>query len=198
VTLNPSGAIDHPGAVFEFARRAQLLALVWLERDPVQRLPLVWDALRVFPTCKLDAERAALALIVRHIAEGFVYAERDDEVPLQARLRRSSVQDIHMLNALNRIRVEFASSDLDLRSVASGCGVSPPYLSQLLSTITSYSYRAHLDAIRTLYAAYYLTNTSLSVKEIASRCGYTRTATLDWAFTKRFRLTPGEFRRWAT
>jgi len=190
--------ITEPHAeIFAFAQRAQTLAGVLLEPDPLRRLPGVWDVLSEAPRCNRDDDRCVLAVILRRLAEAFVRAERPRELPPEARIRRVHVSDVHCARALECVRREFANSALDLRAAADTCRVSAPYLSHLISVSTRHGFHAHLSGIRILYAINLLATTPLSIQEAADKSGFKSTTLLDHQFKRRFRMTPSEFRRWA-
>lgn len=182
--------------VFQFAQKAQTLAAVLMEDDPVRRLPRVWDVLCDAPRCDRDEDRVVLAVIIRRMAEAFFDAERPRELSLDARLRRAHVRDVHAARALECIRREFSNAALDLRWTADRCHLSVSYLSHLLSVNTRYGFHAHLGAIRILHSARLLATTPLSVEEVADKSGFGSTAALDREFRRRFDMTPSEFRRW--
>jgi AraC-like DNA-binding protein len=183
--------------IFAFAQRAQTLALVLLEPDPVRRLPGVWDVLATVPRCDREDDRVVLAVILRRLAEAFVRAERPRELPPEARMRRVRVSDVHCLRALECVRGEFGDPALDLRAAANRCRVSAPYLSHLISVSTRHGFHTHLNGVRILHALDLLATTALSIQEAADKSGFRSTAGIDHEFKKRFNMTPGEFRRWA-
>jgi hypothetical protein len=130
--MRENGAGSHfESRTFAFAQQAQLLALVWLEPDPVLRFPVVWDVLRQTPRAEVRNERIVSALIVSRIARAFFRAEHASEVTLTARSRRDSVGYLHPLRALNGIRREFSTRASDSRlclgdmSVVRGTSVTP-------------------------------------------------------------------------
>ena len=190
--------IDQHGGIFAFTQKVQSLALQWLEDDPMQRLPRIWDVLQEIPTCDQPEDRVVLAVIVSRIAEGFFQPTKHRGVSVDARLRRAHVSDVHTIRALDYILREFARSNLNLRTVADKCGLSVPHLCHLLSISTSHGFRTHLGGVRVLYAAYLLAHTCLSIQEVANQSGHTSTSALDREFRNRIRMTPGEFRRWGT
>jgi transcriptional regulator GlxA family with amidase domain len=184
--------------VFTMAHAAQSLALVWVDSDPVSQLSRVCDVLRRMPRCVDPQDRVALALIVRDIAYAFAQAEEPRALPIEARLRRATVADIHLVRALAFMQREFVSPDLSLRAVADRCRISPAYLSHLFSVKTGHGFLTHLTAIRLLHSAFRLATSPLSIEEVADKCGWKSTAKLDHAFRQWFYMTPGEFRRWST
>ena len=134
--------------IFDFAQRAQTLALVLLEPDPVQRLSGVWDVLSEVPRCGREDDRVVLAEILRRLAGAFVRAERPRELPPEARTRRVRVSDVHCSRALECVRREFANPALDLRAAATRCRLSAPYLSHLISVSTRHGFHTHLSGVR--------------------------------------------------
>jgi AraC-like DNA-binding protein len=187
---------SHAG-IFQFAQRAQTLALVFLEPDPVRRLPGVWDVLAEAPRCDRDDDRAVLAEILRRLAGAFVRAARPRELPPETRLRRAKLSDVHCSRALECILREFADAALNLGAAARRCGVSAPYLSHLISVSTRHGFHTHLSGVRILHAAHLLATAPLSIQEVADKSGFGNTSALDREFKKRFNMTPGEFMRWA-
>ena len=183
--------------IFAFAQKAQTLATVLLEPDPVRRWPGVWDVLSEVPRCDREDDRVVLAMILRRLSEAFVRAEHPRELPPEARIRRVHVSDVHCSRALECVRREFANSALDLRGAANKCRLSAPYLSHLISVSTRHGFHTHLSGIRILYAVNVLATTALSIQEAAEKSGFKSTTVLDHEFKRRFCMTPSEFRRWA-
>ena len=58
--------------IFAFAQKAQTLATVLLEPDPVRRWPGVWDVLSEVPRCDRKDDRVVLAMNLRRLSEAFV------------------------------------------------------------------------------------------------------------------------------
>ena len=161
----------HDG-IFGFAQRAQTLALVLLEPDPVRRLPGVWDVLAEVPRCNLEDDRVVLAEILRRLSEAFVRSERPRELPPEARMRRVRASDVHCSRALECVRREFADPALDLRAAANRCRLSAPYLSHLISVSTRHGFHTHLSGVRILHAVNLLATTALSIQEAADESGF--------------------------
>jgi AraC-like DNA-binding protein len=183
--------------IFEFAQRAQALALVLLEPDSVRRLSGVWDVLSQIPHCDRDDDRVVLSMILRRLAEALVQAECSRELSPAERLRRARISDVHCSRVLVSISREFANPGLDLRTVANQCRLTAPYVSHLLSVTTGHGFHAHLSWIRILHAVRLLVSTPLSIEEVADKSGFKSASVLDHDFKKRFHMTPSELRRWA-
>jgi AraC-like DNA-binding protein len=183
--------------VFAFAQRAQTLAAVLLEPDPLRRWPGVWDFLAKAPRCSDDADRVVVAMILRRLAEAFLRVEEKQELPPTARLRRTSVADVHCSRALHCIRRDFANAALDLNRVAQECRLSAPYLSNLISVSTGYGLHTHLGGVRVLHSLGLLSASPLSVQEVVHKSGFKSTSAFDRELKHRFCITPSEFRRWA-
>jgi AraC-like DNA-binding protein len=189
--------MDTHSEILEFAQKAQTLALVWLEADPVGLLIRVCDLILEIPRLRREEDRAAVTLILRRVAAALFQPERPRDWPAPARVRRAHAGDVHVTRAMNCIRREFANPALDLRAVANVCRLSPAYLSDLIASNTHHGLRVHLHTIRILHAAHLLATTPLSMKEVADKSGFKSTSALDHEFRKRFHMTPGEFKRWA-
>jgi AraC family transcriptional regulator len=85
--------------------------------------------------------------------------------------------------------------DLSLRDLAAASYLSPFHFARLFKKITGATPHNYLAAIRTNRAQLLLSETDLSITEIATRVGYLSGS----HFTKAFRLstgtTPREFRK---
>jgi two-component system response regulator YesN len=88
--------------------------------------------------------------------------------------------------------------DTSLKETAGRCGVSPPYLSHVISLRTGFGFRTHLQGLRIMFAAHLVASTPQSMKEIAHESGFAQTAVLDHEFERWFHMPPGEFRRLAS
>jgi len=182
-------------AVLEFANRAQLLADVWHEHDPSQRLPAVWGVLQRVPTGQPVERRVVLACIINKIVAAF-HASHALDLSLSDRERRRRAQDVHATRALEYILTNYAARGLSLDTTACDTNVSSPHLSRLLKAATGFGFQFHLRAIRLMHAARLVSTTSVRVCEAADQSGYAESANLDHEFRRWLHMTPGEFRRW--
>jgi AraC-like DNA-binding protein len=182
-------------AILEFANRAQLLAGVWLEHDPSQRLPAVWSVLQTVPTGRPVEQRVVLACIIHRIVAAF-HASHELDLSLTDRARRLRAQDVHATRALEYILTNYAARGLSLETTATDTNISSPHLSRLLKTVTGFGFQFHVRAIRLMHAARLVSTTSVRVSEAADRSGYAEAANLDHEFRRWLHMTPGEFRRW--
>jgi AraC-like DNA-binding protein len=100
-------------------------------------------------------------------------------------------------------RVEFALAEIDRRFadphfglgvVAGRVALSDCRLTQLLKSATGQSFGTHLHHRRIAAARSLLTDSALSIKEVASRVGYQSTTQLDRHFKKITRTLPSAYR----
>lgn len=102
--------------------------------------------------------------------------------------------DSRVARALAEIDRRYADSRFKLQTLARQLAVSPSHLTQLLKTATGRTFGAHVHARRIAQARALLVQTTLSVKEVASRVGYATTTQLDRHFKKGVRRLPSEYR----
>ena len=112
---------------------------------------------------------------------------------LKERRWRSDDGDIYVTASINYIVANY-HRNVSLSEAARICGITPPYLSKLVSTRTGAGFRTHLRGLRALHAAHLLSSTTMSIQDAAHATGFSATAVLDREFDKWFRLTPREFR----
>lgn len=82
-----------------------------------------------------------------------------------------------------------------LRELASELGVSACRLTQLLKAETGFTFGAHVQTRRIARACVLLSESELSIKEIAYRVGYQSTTQLDRQFKQHTSLLPSAYRR---
>ena len=114
-------------------------------------------------------------------------------LPLDRAVERLPAADARVSRALAEIDRRFADPAFHLRTLARQLAVSDSRLTHLLKQATGQTFGRRLHARRIDEARALLAGSSLSVKEIASRVGYT-TSQLDRHFRKRFNRLPSEFR----
>lgn len=105
-----------------------------------------------------------------------------------------ALADSRVTRALVEIDRRYADSRLKLQTLARQLAVSPSHLTQLLKTATGRTFGAHVHARRIAKARALLVESTLSVKEVASRVGYGTTTQLDRHFKKGVRRLPSEYR----
>jgi len=100
--------------------------------------------------------------------------------------------------SLNMLRAEMYSNAGKFKSVADMAeriNVSPSYLHQLYKDQFGISCYDDLLSAKIKTAQYYLGNSTLSVKEISSICGYDNSVCFMRRFKDRVGLTPSEYRK---
>jgi len=119
-----------------------------------------------------------------------------------AALRLRSRQ-IHNARAVTDPRLERALNWLDahyctratLRDFAAEAGLSPWHAARMLKQGTGRTFMAHVNERRISEAEHLLSETTLSVKEIAARVGYVGSSQLGRHFKRLRRRTPAAHRR---
>lgn len=106
----------------------------------------------------------------------------------------SAVADGRVMRALHEIERRYADPQVRLGQVARQLAVSPTHLTQLLKLSSGRTFGAHLHQRRIAAACRLLVETTLSVKEIATRVGYASTTQLDRHFRKLVRRSPSAYR----
>jgi len=104
------------------------------------------------------------------------------------------VSDRRAARLLAEIEANYANPSLKLTTVARQLAVSPSHLTHILRAATGRTFGGHLHAMRVAEARRLLVDSTLSVKEIASRVGYSTTTQLDRHFRKIVRRPPSVYR----
>ena len=108
-------------------------------------------------------------------------------------LRRPQAIDAQIAQALTTLRDQPAQ-DWTLEELAGRAGMSRTLFATRFRAAVGESPMRHLAKIRLGQAAGYLTTTRLSVEAIASRTGYSTSASLSKAFKREFGTSPGRYR----
>ena len=81
-----------------------------------------------------------------------------------------------------------------VEKIASSLNVSPPYLSDMLRTLTGQNTRQHIHNKIIEKATEFLTTTNLSVSEIAYSLGFEYSQSFSKLFKNKMNVSPGEYR----
>lgn len=73
-------------------------------------------------------------------------------------------------------------------------GYHPNYVGNLIKRATGMPVHQYVIHVRLLNAAYYLENSSLSINEIATTCGFCDTAYFSGCFKRHFGLSPSKYK----
>ncbi len=106
-----------------------------------------------------------------------------------------NVLDWRVATTLRLLRERSSEIDLSIGDISALLRISPEHLSRLIKRDTGESFLSQLHRIRIEKAQRLLAETQLSVKEIASRVGYSSTTRLDVHFRRWRGITPCAFRR---
>ena len=109
----------------------------------------------------------------------------------------SSLQNYHnqiYTMALGYIRENFETNTLCLNDIARHANISPAYLSSMFKKVSGQSISDTITALRIESACHYLESTSLSLKEISTKCGYTNQYYFSNSFKKKLGMSPSAYR----
>lgn len=82
-----------------------------------------------------------------------------------------------------------------MTTVASFCHLNQNYFCRIFKTCVGMSYKAYLKKVKLDYARKLIRNTTLSMMEIADKCGYETQSHFNREFKAYFGQTPSEMRR---
>ena len=108
--------------------------------------------------------------------------------------RRRRRTDARVARALAEIDRHFTNPRFGLRAAAGRVALSDCRLTQLLKAATGRTFGAHLHHRRIAEARTLLSDSALSIKEIAGRVGYQSTTQLDRHFKKIAGSLPSAYR----
>jgi AraC-like DNA-binding protein len=114
----------------------------------------------------------------------------DDATPVVG-----GVADLRIRGALETLDQRYSEPGLALRDVAFAANLSICQTARLLKRHTGLGFVAHLHQRRIAAARVQLTETTLSIKEIADRVGYPSASELGRHFRRSTGMTPREYRR---
>lgn len=88
-----------------------------------------------------------------------------------------------------------SDENLDLKTVAASCSLSPSYFSSVFHQTFGQSFTAYLSECRLRCACYLLSETDMSISDVVYECGFSSPSRFFRVFKSRFRCTPGEYRQ---
>lgn len=97
--------------------------------------------------------------------------------------------------AMQLMATEFTNPELDLDTALSRLGTNRTKLNAILKEETGMTFSVCLNHLRLTEAARLLTETDLSVAEIAFKVGYNNASYFNRVFRKQFLCTPGEYKQ---
>ena len=103
-----------------------------------------------------------------------------------------------LVDALAVLEERYAEQQLSLSAVARQVASSGRQLQRIFAELAHSTFRQELAAVRTRHAAELLQTTSLPVKNIARRVGYSSGAQLAKVFRRHYSVAPMAFRRRAS
>jgi len=173
-------------SLFAFARECQIAAGAFVESpEPSEILAAVHSTLYAVPDPIFPAAvpiiATALAVLGRHVLAQIHYRPHAPHSRLQ--------------QVLGLLLMSYTNDGVTLQDLSGRLNTTRGHVSTLINSRTGRSFLEHLHALRVVHAVLLLTDSEMSVQEIAVRCGYRQTSHLDRHFAARLRLAPGRFRR---
>lgn len=130
------------------------------------------------------AARLNLRALLEMVVE-LLYRERETHV---------SEEELLWNRVFDYLQYTFCN-DISREDVAAGAGIHPARLSRLVRSRTGLAVREYLNRMRLEYAVQLLRESRLPVEEIAVQCGFNYPSYFIRLFRRRYRISPGEFRR---
>jgi YesN/AraC family two-component response regulator len=138
-----------------------------------------------------------LVELVQSAAHAFASRPAADNAPEASQAAKESPisGDARVRAALQAIERRHSECDLSVGDIAREVGLSTGHFCVLLKRETACTFCVHLHQRRVVEAKKRLQETTLAIKEIAFRVGYSSTRQLDRHFLRFSGLAPMEFRR---
>ena len=99
-----------------------------------------------------------------------------------------------MKNVIKYIENHYASS-ISIAEIYAAAGFSPSHFMRFFKEAMGTSFTSYLSGYRLTMAARMLASTNDSILEIAYACGYDNLSYFNRSFKKKYKKTPGEYRR---
>jgi AraC family transcriptional regulator len=131
---------------------------------------------------KISQDAELSKYIVSMLTEFLIVHETDDP------LGQVNIEEIRSYMAEN------LAKPLSLDNLAQRANLSPFYFTRLFKQKIGYTPHEYLILVRTNAAKYYLKATSLTIKEIAYRCGFSSECSFCTSFKKNTGQTPSGYR----
>lgn len=198
----PSSGVTEDGRVSAFVDRCRVVATELPALESAGRFDALTAVLRQVPSdCRSPAARATVVAMVAELA-GRVLSGADSGARPEAAAVAGCIPagcHPHVEHALALLARRATDPAITLQIVADAVGVSRWHLSRLLRSWTGLSFLGLLAALRIREAKRLLIESSLSVKEVAARCGYEHVSHFDRQFRRQCGMTPGTYRAlWST
>ncbi len=178
---------------------------LWLHFDgPLARA--YFDAIREERGCILipagyPGIRRRLLDLYRSFQKGQIPGEASLSLDITALLQELMVESTvrptssEGIGRATRYLTEHFARKITLEELAAQAGFSPYYFTRLFKKETGLTPHQYLIATRIAAARYNLSNTGLSVAEVAASCGFEDESAFISAFRKREGVTPAKYRK---
>lgn len=109
--------------------------------------------------------------------------------------KKSSKYDELISKTIEMIDREYMNQSLSLESIAEAMSLSATYIGRLFKKYTMKTILDYIIEVRMQKARYFLSNTELSIGEIAEKTGFTNSPYFYKSFKKTHGITPAEYRK---
>lgn len=133
-----------------------------------------------------------LSLIGKYLVSHVTLRSEDDVYLSLSKLL--DLQDNRIERALLEIHQNY-SRDLSLRKMANVLEMNYTYFSELFSKVTGRSFTQYLNEVRLSASKRLLTNTNLSISDIAYQVGYNSEQYFSRQFKKLYEISPSRYRK---
>lgn len=116
-----------------------------------------------------------------------------EELIDQAQCHYKSTQNQYLLKAKAYIQTNYTDPSLSLETISDECSITPNYLSKLFVS-SGINYSEYIGQLRILKSVSLLKESDMTIKEIATACGFNSPQSFIRVFKKQVGDTPGKFR----
>lgn len=148
-------------------------------------LSLIENRRNSYSTCEYLV-KSNLYMIMHHLNH-FCSSSNDKELAMEHAYEKLKVALYHVQNSY--------AQNIPIKEVASLCGFSESHFMKLFRELTGMSFTAYLVNYRLELAAKQLLETDQKIIDIAANCGFNNHSYFTRSFTKKYGMTPGNYRR---
>lgn len=183
---------DAPSSFAFLEQGLSLLSASFLQKgsDAHQNLASVWEFTHPEQLKELLFAGYDFSYLTPRLCNLFIFMLHNHEVDVGGSTKQELVSE-----AARFIESYYARNDLSLTLIAQNLLISPSYLSSIFKKVRGLSISQYLNQIRLTKAKELLTETSLTLTEIAQRVGYNDLFYFSKVFKKYFGIPPSSYKK---
>ena len=210
--MTPENSVDYIAINFDYTQKA---ASCNVPINPVKeimykkemlldfnRIDDVTELSEVLYLKEIDTIQKKLSEIVQEYTQKLLYHEQKNGHILAEcivdSVRTMKIENVAVKKGTSNQIVSYIhnhyTENITNQSIGNLFGYHPNYVSSLIKRITGMPIHQYIIHVRLMNAVKYLENTTLSVSEIATACGFCDTAYFSGYFNKHFGITPSKYR----